>query len=211
MKVYLGRIICMFIFFCCSAFFYGTIAPKQILAEDEIPLSQLESTVNRIIDILEEGDVEKEWEQQKQRIVPLIDERLNPEVIAQRSLGRHWRDISDEQREEFTSLFLQLLKDTYINRLRSYSVKSDARFYEQRKRGDRAIVYSIVRKDQQEVPIDYRLIRIDDEWRIYDIVVEGVSLISNYRKQFDQIMDRGGYPELINRLRDKIGTEPGAE
>lgn len=194
----------IFIFLCCGAFFFGPAGQKPVQAEDETPLTQMEEMVNRIIDIMGEGDVEKEWEQKKQKIIPLIDKRLNPEQIAQRALGRHWRDITAEQREEFTSLFLQLLKDTYINRLQDCSCEHEARFYEQKTRGDRAIVYSMLKKDEQEIPIDYRLIRIDGKWKVYDIVVEGVSLISNYRKQFDQIMNRQGYSELIKRLRDKI-------
>ncbi|MFP3983683.1 MAG: phospholipid-binding protein MlaC [Desulfurivibrionaceae bacterium] len=182
---------------------------KPLLAEEKEPLSQLEATVNRIIDILQEEETGDDWEQQEQRILSLIEERLDHEEIAKRALARHWRDINDEQRKEFTSLFLQLLKDTYINRLKNCSCEADANFYEQRKRGDRAIVYSKVRNEQkgQETPIDYRLIKKDGEWGIYDIIVEGTSLISNYRKQFDRIMKRSGYSELSKKLREKLEQE----
>ncbi len=193
-------------FFCCAALVFWVVAPKPLQAEGQVPLTQLEEIVNEIIEILESGDLEKDWEQKRQRIIPLIDERLNLTEIARRALGRHWRNINAEQRQEFTSLFVQLLRDTYINRLCNCSHENEVRFYEQRTRGDKAIVYSMVKKDQQEIPIDYRLIEIEGEWGIYDIVVEGVSLINNYRTQFDQIMNRGGYSELISRLREKTGN-----
>lgn len=200
------RITYILVFFCCCVSLHMSLGQKSLLAGEKEPLSQLETTVNGIIDILKEEETEDNWKQQEQKILSLIEEMLDQEEIARRALARHWRDINDEQREEFTSLFLQLLKDTYINRLRNYTGETAARFHEQRKRGDRAIVYSIVRneREEQEVPIDYRLIKKDGEWGIYDIVVEGTSLISNYRKQFDRIMKRSGYSELRKKLRDKL-------
>ncbi len=203
MRVSAGRLPFLFVTFCCTIMFIG---PRIVDAEEQVPLSQMEETVNKIIDILQEGSGEEKWQQQKKEIVALIDKRLNREEIARRALARHWRDLNSRQKEEFSTLFLELLKDTYINRLRNCSCENEARFYEQRKRGDRAIVYSMAIKDKQEVPIDYRLVKKDGEWGVYDIVVEGVSLISNYRKQFDQIMSRDGYSELIKRLREKTGN-----
>ena len=123
--------------------------------------------------------------------------------MARRSLGAHWRRRTPEQREEFTRLFTRLLERTYASRLSSYSGQR-IHFVGEEIDGRFAHVDTrIVDDEGRRFAVSYRLHRVNNpgEWRIYDIVVEGISLVNNYRAQFNRVIDRTSYEALVAKLR----------
>ena len=123
--------------------------------------------------------------------------------IARRSLGRYWQPLSETQRAEFVELFGDLLERSYISKIELYGGEKII-YSGERMDGDLAIVSTkIITKNGTEVPIDYRLFRRGDNWKVYDVNIEGISLVSNYRTQFNKIIQSSGYNTLVDRMKAK--------
>jgi phospholipid transport system substrate-binding protein len=167
------------------------------------PIDQLQDSVNRIVEILRRHDPDEQWMEKKQEIVAIVESKFDCNELAQRVLTRHWQSRSTEEKNEFISLFTKVLETTYINKLRTFS-NEEVRFTKQIVDGDRAIVYSQIIRNNQEIPINYRVKNNNGVWRIYDIIIEGVSLVQNYRTQFDQIMKKEDFAGLVRRMEEKI-------
>lgn len=123
--------------------------------------------------------------------------------MAQRSLATHWRERSTAERKEFVSLFQTLLENSYAGKIESYK-NEQILYLKEMVDGQHAEVKSkVVVPKGDEYTLDYRLIQKGGKWMIYDVVIEGVSLVSNYRGQFNRIINKQGYPELVKKLRTK--------
>ena len=133
---------------------------------------------------------------------------------AKRALGPHWAQRTPAEREEFTQLFADLLETTYISRIDEYGGER-IRYTGEKIDGDIAVVQTrVVMKTGSEAPVEARMLRRGDKWYIYDVIIEGVSLINNYRTQFDRIIRSASYAELVKRLKDRkqslTGPQPRA-
>ena len=125
------------------------------------------------------------------------------EETAKRALGRHWRERTPAERAEFVDLFADLLERTYIGKIDLYGGEQ-IRYVNESVDGDYAIVRArIITKRDTEVPVDAKMLRKGDRWYIYDIAIENISLVGNYRAQFDQIVRTTSYQELVRRLKDR--------
>jgi len=167
------------------------------------PIDQLHDSVNRIIDILRRDIPGEQWVTKKEEIAKIVKSRFAADELAQRVLALNWKSRTDQEKEQFIALFSQVLETTYINRLKSYS-DEEVTFNKQIVNNDKGIVYSEIVKNNQEIPIVYRVKEVKGQWLIYDIIIEGVSLVQNYRQQFDQIINHEGYDGLVRRMEEKI-------
>ena len=123
---------------------------------------------------------------------------------AKRTLGPHWQRRTPAEREEFVRLFRDLLEQSYVSRIDEYGGER-IRYVNEQVDGDSATVRAtIVTRQGAEVPVESRLLRRGDRWLIYDVLVENVSLVANYRSQFDRIIRTASYEELVNRLRNQV-------
>jgi phospholipid transport system substrate-binding protein len=128
--------------------------------------------------------------------------------MAKRSLATHWRDRTQKEREEFVNLFADLLEQSYHKKLESYTDQEIIYAKEQIEDKFGLVATKIVsQKENLDIPIDYKLMRQDGQWRVYDVVIEGVSLVSNYRGQFNRIIQTSSYAELIRKMRVKQEAE----
>jgi phospholipid transport system substrate-binding protein len=170
------------------------------------PTEDIRKTTDRIIAIvtapgLKEADKAREKSRQIRNVV---DERFDWEEMSKRTLARHWKDRTQNEKKEFVDLFGKLLERTYLDKVEGYSGEK-VLYVGEKVQGKYAMVaVRIVTKQETEVQVDYRLQKKGEEWLVYDISIEGVSLINNYRKQFDSIMTRSSYKDLIERLRSKV-------
>ncbi|PYM04964.1 MAG: organic solvent tolerance ABC transporter substrate-binding protein, partial [Candidatus Rokuibacteriota bacterium] len=131
--------------------------------------------------------------------------------ISQRSLGRHWQTRTLPEREEFVTLFGDLLERTYISKIESYSGERVA-YAGEMVDGDQATVRTqITTKQGTEVPVDYRMFQRDGRWRVFDVNIEGVSLVGNYRTQFNAIITRSSYQDLVTKLKAKQDEGAGSK
>ena len=144
--------------------------------------------------------------QRKNEILNDVNEYFNFEEMAKRALGRPWKDQTLDKRQEFVQLFKQLIFNTYINRLENYTGSKERVFYDSEKLdGDYAIVKThIIYQGNNNIEIEYRLHRDVGKWKVYDVVVEGISIVENYRSQFSSILTNESFDSLLGRLRQKI-------
>jgi len=123
--------------------------------------------------------------------------------MSRRALGRHWADRTPAEREEFTRLFTDLIARTYIGKIDRYAGESIA-YVGERVGGEQASVRSqVVTAKGSQIPVEYRLHRVNDEWTAYDVLIENVSLVGTYRSQFDRIIKAESFANLLRRLREK--------
>lgn len=169
------------------------------------PTETLKAYGDVVLKILEDPALKSPERKQDRRtaVRKVAEEVFDVGETAKRALGPHWQQRTPAEREEFTQLFADLLESTYIARIDEYGGEG-IRYTGEKIDGDTAIVQSrVLTKKKTEVPVDARMIRRGDKWYIYDVMIEGVSLVNNYRTQFDRIIRSASYAELVKRLRDR--------
>ncbi len=185
------------------------LASLPIRANAGEPTDHVRETVDEVIKILNDKELKKP-ERQKDRetkIRQAVLKRFDFEEMAKRSLAIHWKDRTPAERKEFVTLFTDLLEDAYIRKVERYENEKVV-YVDERIDGSYATVKTkIIDSKGTGIPVDYRIMKKAEKWDIYDIVVEGISLVNNYRTQFTQIMRSGSYADLVKRLREKVGKQ----
>jgi phospholipid transport system substrate-binding protein len=170
-----------------------------------VPTDQLKGAVERVLKTLDDPTLRGEARLGERRVAvrKIANEIFDFGEIAKRSMARHWQPLSEAQRTEFVGLFADLLERSYISKIETYGGEK-IQYTAERADGDFATVSTrIVTKNGTEVPVDYRMIKRTDRWLVYDVSIEGVSLVSNYRTQFNKIIQTTSYNELVSKLRHK--------
>ena len=170
-----------------------------------VPTDQLKGAVERVLRTLDDPALKGEARLADRRVAvrKIANEIFDFSEIAKRSMARHWQPLSEAQRTEFVGLFADLLERSYISKIETYGGEK-IQYTAERADGDFATVSTrIVTKNGTEVPVDYRMIKRADRWLVYDVSIEGVSLVSNYRTQFNKIIQTTSYNELVSKLRHK--------
>jgi phospholipid transport system substrate-binding protein len=173
------------------------------------PTDQLRGSVDSVLKILSDPEMRKEAKTAERRrlIRAAANEIFEYGEISRRTLATHWQARTPAERQQFTALFSDLLEHSYISKIESYSGEK-IQYVAETIEGDQAIVRTrIIGKQGTETPVDYRMLLQDGRWRTYDVLIEGVSLVANYRSQFNSIIRRSGYPDLVAKLSAKQ-TEP---
>ena len=167
---------------------------------------QLKVTIDNVLEILRDQSLkgDEKREEKKESLRRVIHERFSFEKMSQLSLARHWKKRSDEEKKVFIEMFGQLLEETYVSKIDDYT-NEEVVYVKEFVRGKKAQVYTKIIKDTVEIPIDYRMYKTEDgKWMVYDLVIEGVSLVGNYRSQFDQILRKEPYEKLVEDLKKKL-------
>ena len=171
---------------------------------------QVKQTVDAVIVILKDKELKKpeKKEQRSKKIREVIDKRFDFQEMAKRSLGIHWSKRTPEERKEFVPLYSDLLESTYIRKIERY--EDEKVIYSSEKMdGAYAVVKTLIVSGKGvDIPVDYKIFKGNGKWSIYDVVVEGVSLVNNYRTQFNQIIRSESYEGLVKRLKNKVIKEP---
>ena len=181
---------------------FGLAAPTQAGE----PTEQMKLTINKIIDILNDPALKDpaKAEERRARMRRVADERFDWREMARRSLAKHWKQRTEEEKREFVPLFTDLLERAYLKRIENYS--GDKVSYDREKvKGKYSIVKVKIFTDKQvDIPVAYKMKKKGPEWKIYDVSIEGVSLVNNYRKQFDSVILSSSYEGLVEKLKEKV-------
>jgi phospholipid transport system substrate-binding protein len=174
-------------------------------AEAGVPTEQLKTATDRVLKVLQDAELKQpaKREERRKQIRAIADQIFDWQETGKRALARHWQGRSPSEREEFSALFSDLIERSYISKIEQYSGER-VEYVGETIDGDQATVRTkLITKSNTEIPIDYRMQKEGDRWRAYDVVIEGVSLVSNYRTQFNRIIQQSGYSELVNRMKTK--------
>ena len=172
------------------------------------PTAQIRASTEKILALVGDPAVKPHPRnpQRRQLVRKELDQRVDWATIARSSLGRHWAKRTQAEQTEFVSLFSRLLEETFIEKFEtSYGEFNKIDYLGEKIIDEYASVKAqIVTKDQVVHPVEYRLQKSGNDWRIYDVLVEGISLVKNYRDQFDEILEKSSYQKLVSDLREKI-------
>jgi phospholipid transport system substrate-binding protein len=181
------------------------VAMTAAPASAGVPTDQLRGAVDRVLKTLDDPSLKGQNKLAERRVAvrKIANEIFDCAEIAKRSLAQHWQPLSEAQRNEFVGLFADLLERSYISKIETYGGEK-IQYTAERMDGDYSTVSTkIVTKNGTEVPVDYRMVKRTDHWLVYDVSIEGVSLVSSYRTQFNKIIQTSSYNELVTKLRTK--------
>jgi phospholipid transport system substrate-binding protein len=175
-----------------------------------VPTDQVRQTVDKVLDILNNKELKKPGKVKERRatIRKTVGERFDFEEMAKRSLALYWKQRTPEEKKEFVPLYADLLERSYIKKIENYSDEKIIYSHEKIDDGYAIVKTKIITKRNVEIPIEYKLLKKNNnKWDVYDVVIEGVSLINNYRNQFSKIIRTSSYEELVKRMQNKQDEE----
>jgi phospholipid transport system substrate-binding protein len=175
------------------------------------PTEQLKAQIDRVLKVLDDPELKKEGRNRERRaaVRKIANDIFDFGETARRSLARHWQGRTPAERDEFVQLFSDLLERSYISKVELYGGEK-IQYLGDAVDGDQARAQTrLLTKSGSEIPIEYRMHRKGDRWLVYDVIIEGVSLVANYRTQFNKIIQTDSYQALIKKMRHKqeeLGT-----
>jgi len=169
------------------------------------PTDQIRTTVDKALNVLRSPGLKSEAKKKERRdqLRQVIASRFDFAEMARRALGSQWRRLTPQEREEFVRLFTDLLERAYLDRIESYGDEK-LTYSRENLDGNYAEVESrIVTNRGEEFSLNYKAHLVNGEWKVYDVVVENISLVNNYRSQFNRIITNSSYEELVRRMKEK--------
>ncbi len=173
------------------------------------PAEQIKQTTEKILSIVKDSALKNPSKAQERRelIRKAVDERFDWEEMGRRSLGRYWAQRTAEEKREFIRLFADLVERTYMAKVEGYSGEK-VRYDGETLDGAYAVVrVSIITEKNKDISVDYRLRKEGNEWFVYDVSIEGVSLVNNYRTQFNSIILQSSYEDLVKKMKAKAALK----
>jgi len=182
---------------------------QDVVMAAETPTDAIRTTFEKVVHVLKDQELKKPGREQERlnRLEQAIGERFSYWELAKRSLGPKWKELSETDQQEFVALFTHLLRDVYTSRVFQYT-DEQIEYLNERLDGSYAEVRTNLRGSKVNLPVNYRLMNQSGEWQVYDAVVDGVSMVSNYRGQFSKILQTSSYETLLERLRTKTIQRP---
>lgn len=168
------------------------------------PTDTMKATIDEVLRIIRDNDLKQpgKAEERRQLLERAVGARFDYQEMSRRALGAPWNTLSDQEKQEFVNLFRTLLTNSYADKIETYSGEG-VQYLNERTEKEYAEVRTKVVSGKTEIPLDYRLINRVDDWRVYDVVVDGISLVNNYRGQFTKIIRSSSYADLVEQLRKK--------
>ncbi|TKB65349.1 MAG: ABC transporter substrate-binding protein [Nitrospira sp.] len=196
---YWWRIVCGVV---CLLLLLGGVAAQSAVAGGAT--DAMKSTVDEVLRIIQDKELKQPGraDERRQRLEQVVGDRFDYQEMSRRSLGAPWSTLSDKDKDEFVALFRTLLTNSYADKIESYSGEG-VQYLNERTEKDYAEVRTKVLTGKVEIPLDYRLLNKGADWRVYDVVVDGVSLVNNYRGQFSKILRTSTFADLVDQLRKK--------
>ena len=169
------------------------------------PMDQLKVAVDEILKILQAEDLRQaeQKDKRKQLVLNVVADMFDFSEMSRSSLGPNWNSLTAEEQEKFIGLFRKLIEERYIGKVDSYN-NQKVIYIKERIKGDMAIIYTAIVDKDLEIPIDYKLKEDRGKWLIHDLKIENVSLIANYRRDFDSIMRKEQFPGLVAKIKEQL-------
>jgi phospholipid transport system substrate-binding protein len=186
----------------CAAIFSVGLGVGAVVAGP--PTDSMKVTIDEVLRIVRDKELKQpaKTEERRALLEKVVADRFDYQEMSRRALGAPWNTLSDQEKQEFVALFRTLLTSSYAEKVETYSGEG-VQYLNERTEKEYAEVRTKILSGKTEIPLDYRLVNRGPEWRVYDVVVDGVSLVSNYRGQFTKIIHGSSYQDLVEQLRKK--------
>ncbi|MBI4522728.1 MAG: ABC transporter substrate-binding protein [Deltaproteobacteria bacterium] len=170
-----------------------------------VPTEQVRTTVDKVVAILQNPELKSESKREERRnqLRQAIYPRFDFTEMAKRALGSHWGRRTTEEQREFVKHFSELLEKSYVDQIDSYNSEKIAYVREVQDKDRAEVDTKILGRKGEALPVNYKLHLVNGEWKVYDVVIENISLVNNYRSQFNRVIATSSYEELIRRLKQQ--------
>jgi len=170
------------------------------------PTDSMQCAVEEIMAILrdEQLNFPENNHYRRKLILTVIRHHFDFKEMSKLTLGAHWKKISDNDKDHFVDIFSQLIENSYINKIEAYSDEKII-FLRESIKENKSLVPTLIKHNNLDIPIHYKLHKRQENWRVYDVVIEGVSLVQNYRTQFNSIIKKDKFAGLVRRIDEKLG------
>ena len=165
------------------------------------PTDDVRTSVEAILEILKNEQLDKEGK--RAQISTVINKRFDFRAMSQRTLATNWKKVTDEEKQQFVALFSQLIENSYVGKVEAYTDEK-VDFTGEKVKGRKAVVETLIITSSADIPINYKVYQKGGQWLVYDVIIEGVSLISNYRSSYQEIMKKEGFDGLLAKMQAKI-------
>ncbi|MCB0331985.1 MAG: ABC transporter substrate-binding protein, partial [Bdellovibrionales bacterium] len=189
--------------------FIFILTPVAQAADVTSPKKEMEKTIAQLVDLVEKYPGDDNLSVRHEQMREVIGPKFDFDEMAKRSLGAQWKKITPTERQEFVDLFSELLATTYLGRIENVE-RNMVTVDEEKLRMPRALVKTTVDYKGDLFPIDYKLINSDKGWRVYDVIIENIGLVANYRSEFAGIIRKNTFTGLLDKLRKKNAGEEEA-
>ena len=165
------------------------------------PTEDVRTSVDAILLILQNDELDKQ--QKRAEISKIVSQRFDFRAMSQRTLATNWKKTSNEEKKQFIELFSQLIESSYVGKIEAYT-NEKVEYPGEKVKGKKAVVETLILTSSADIPVNYKLYQKGDQWLVYDVIIEGISLISNYRSSYQEIMKDEGFDGLLNKMQAKI-------
>jgi phospholipid transport system substrate-binding protein len=165
------------------------------------PTDEVRSSVEAVIALLKDDQLDRQSRRDRMREV--IDKRFDFRAMSQRTLATNWKKATEAEKQKFTELFAELIQNSYVSKIESYTNET-VEYPGEKQKGRKAVVETLIVTSSAEIPVDYKVYLKDGSWQVYDVIIEGVSLISNYRSSYQEIVRKDGFNGLLAQMEEKI-------
>ena len=189
---------------CAAVAAMAILLPAGVLLAAVSPTEAVKHTIDEVFRILDDREMQRPARLMERRklLEKVIGARFDYREMAKRTLPTKWKTLTEAEQKEFVDLFQSFLSASYADKIEGYSGEQ-VQYLDERLEGDYAEIRTKIVSEKTEIPIDYRLMGRTGEWFVYDVIADGISLVKNYRSQFDKIIRESGYPDLVEELRKK--------
>ncbi|MEE9502318.1 MAG: ABC transporter substrate-binding protein [Candidatus Aminicenantaceae bacterium] len=179
----------------------------QLQANAAAPMDTVQMQINMVLDVLRDPELKAESakERKEERVWSIIERGFDFDELSKRILSRNWKKLNPDQQKEFALLIGRLLGNIYMDRLMKFADEKVVFTKESMLSEKRAEVQSKIISQSREIPLHYKMILKNGEWKVYDLTIEGVSLVKNYRSQFKKILKKNSPDKMLQILRKKVG------
>jgi phospholipid transport system substrate-binding protein len=179
-------------------------AVSGLQAQAPDAMAEVKATVDQVLSVVKDPNYKASTGERRQKLREIIGSHFDFTAMSRSALGTHWKDLSEQQRQEFTDLFTRLMEASYMGKIESYN-NQQIDYQREISEGPQyaQVNTQITQAGQEPVSVNYRLRQDAGTWKVYDVIINGISLVANYRNQFNRIMNSKGYDALIESLKAK--------
>ena len=183
---------------------------QPVSAETAVSGDRVRETVDKLLTILKDPQLkgESKRNERREKLKEVISQRFDFAEMAKRALGPEWRRRSPEEQKEFVKLFTTLLEQAYLDKIESYNGEKVQYLREREDNNSAEVATKIIDNKGREFSVNYRLHNVNGDWKVYDVVIEDISLVNNYRAQFNRVLAKDSFDELLTRMREKKFSAP---
>ncbi|HEY3151936.1 MAG TPA: ABC transporter substrate-binding protein [Candidatus Binatia bacterium] len=180
-----------------------TLSPAVLRAG--VPTDQVRQTADRVLSVLQDSRLKSADKQKERRdqIRQIVASRFDFAEMAKRSLGSNWQKVNNDEQRQFVELFTELLEKSYADQIESYDGEKIVYGRENVSQDQADVDTKILTKKGEQISVNYKLRSAGNDWKVYDVVIENISLVNNFRSQFNRILANASFAELLKKLQSK--------